>query len=238
MKKQKFLASSSMYKDKWLENIFNKNCYITTNLKDIKFFKTLKNTFVFLKTKNKITKKSSIRNLKFIDINNIYQKNIEKTYEYLNKKKISYKTKLKKNEQKKVIKLAYSNFKFSRFHSDKRLSNLKANLIKKKTLENFFLGKRGNKIFVQFYEGKISGFCLFIYERIYEARIDLICIDKKFSRKGLAKDLIEYSIDCLKKANKKKVIVGTQEKNFASNKLYKSLKFIPKSKLFMYHYIS
>ena len=74
MKKQKFLASSSMYKDKWLENIFNKNCYITKNLNDIKFFKTLKNTFVFLKTKNKITKKSSIRNLKFIDINNIYLK--------------------------------------------------------------------------------------------------------------------------------------------------------------------
>ncbi len=238
IEKKTFLSSKFIYHDKWLENIFKKNCYIIKNFKIFKLLKTVKNSFILLKTKKKIAKENSVRNLKFIDINKTYLKNIKKTDEYIKKEKISYRTKLKTSEKKIIIELAYKNFKLSRFHLDKRLSNLKANLIKKKTLQNFFSGGRGNIIFVQFYEGKISGFCLLIYEKIYLARIDLICIDKKFSSKGLAKDLINYCFYSLKKINIKKVIVSTNGKNLAANKLYRSLKFVPKSKLFMYHYIS
>ena len=137
-----------------------------------------------------------------------------------------------------MIYIAYKNFNFSRFHLDKRLPKIKSNLIKKKTLENYFLGHRSDKIFVQLYKKKISGFCLFKFKNDDIAIIDLICIDKRFSRKGLGSDMIRYSSQRLKKMNRKKIIVSTQEKNLVAIKLYNSLKFIPKSKFFLYHYIS
>ena len=55
---------------------------------------------------------------------------------------------------------------------------------------------------------------------------------------GLAKDMINYSFKKLSLANKKKVVVSTQEKNSSAIKLYYSLKFSPKSIAYLYHYIS
>jgi len=111
-------------------------------------------------------------------------------------------------------------------------------LVKKHTLKNYFSGDRSDKIFVQFYKNRISGFCLLKFENINEVRIDLICIDKNFSKKGLATDLLKYCLYNLQKLNKKKMIASTQVKNLAAIKLYKKLKFIPKSELYLYHYIS
>ena len=76
-------------------------------------------------------------------------------------------------------------------------------MIKKKTLENYFSGNRGDKIIIQFYKRKISGFCLLIFENKNTARIDLICIDKKYSKRGLAKDLLKYTLYKMKKIKKK-----------------------------------
>ena len=76
------------------------------------------------------------------------------------------------------------------------------------------------------------------YENSDVAQVDLICVDKKFSRKGLAGDMLKYSLDSLKKMNKKRLLVSTQEKNLSAIKLYASLKFTQKSIQYMYHYIS
>ena len=70
------------------------------------------------------------------------------------------------------------------------------------------------------------------------ARIDLICIDKKFTNRGFAKDLVNYSLYMLRKLKKNKIIVSTQKKNVQAIKLYDSLKFSPKSIVYLYHYIS
>ena len=101
------------------------------------------------------------------------------------------------------------------------------------------MGQRGDKVFVQFYQKKISGFCLLKYEDYNVTRIELICIDKKFARKGLATDLLRFSLgDLKKKKDSKKIIVSTQEKNIASTRLYDSFNFSTKSRFFLYHYIS
>lgn len=235
----KSLSYKGFCEDQFLNKIFKKNCYIATKEKYIKLFKYFKNSFIFLKTKKKIsTKNNTEKKLKFLGSNITYQKRIKFTEEYFKEKNITYKTHLKNYEKKNVINIAYKNFNFSRFHLDKRLSIIKSNLIKKKTLENYFLGHRSDKIFVQLYKKKISGFCLFKFKNNDIAIIDLICIDKRFSRKGLASDMIRYSSQRLKKMNRKKIIVSTQEKNLAAIKLYNSLKFIPKNKFFLYHYIS
>ena len=105
-------------------------------------------------------------------------------------------------------------------------------------MENFFLGLRSDKIFVQFYKNNISGFCLLKYSDKTKVIIDLICIDHKFTRKGLARDLILFCLNKLKIMKKKILIVSTQKENLASIKLYNKLKFIPKGKSLLYHYIS
>ena len=52
--------------------------------------------------------------------------------------------------------------------------------------QKLFKGLRGDKIFVQFYKRK---FLVFVYINLKTqiARIDLICLDKKFSGMGLLK---------------------------------------------------
>lgn len=239
LKKKIFFKLKSLKRDLWLEKIIKKNCYLTTDHRKVKFFQEYENSFISLKSKKKIEKKFlANRKLKFIGINKSFQKNINSGISYLKKKKISYKLRLNNNEKKKVMDISYDNFNHSRFHLDKRLSKTKSNLIKKKTLQNFFLGFRSNKIIVQFYRKKISGFCLLKYENSFHARIDLVCIDKKFTGKKLATDLINYTLNYLKKNNKNRLTTSTQEKNLVAIKLYNSLKFIPKSRFFLYHYIS
>ena len=97
---------------------------------------------------------------------------------------------------------------------------------------------RGEKIYVQFYKNKISGFLLYRYEKLDTARIDLICIDKKFAGKGLAKDMMNYSFKKLYSENRKKILVSTQKQNISAIKLYHSLKFSSKRIDCLYHYIS
>ena len=49
----KFLLHKGLIKDYFLKKIFKKNCYSTNSSKFIKYFKNIKNSFLFLKTKKK-----------------------------------------------------------------------------------------------------------------------------------------------------------------------------------------
>ena len=238
-KSKKLLLFNNLIQDYWLEKIYKKKCFIATKQNQIKDFKKYTNSFIFLKTKNKISEHYlKDKKLRFLGINRTFQKKINYNYNYLKKKNIYYKINLNNDEKTKTINIAFKNFKLSRFHLDKRLPASKSNLIKKKTLENYFSGNRGDKIIIQFYKRKISGFCLLIFENKNTARIDLICIDKKYSKRGLAKDLLKYTLYKMKKIKKKILLVSTQDKNVPAVKLYDSLKFARKSILYLYHYIS
>lgn len=138
--------------------------------------------------------------------------------------------------KKKIISIAFKNFKFSRFHLDTRISTYQSNLIKKKTLINYFKGLIGNKLICQLYKNQITGFCLLELKK--NASIILVCIDKKFLNLGLAKDLLEYTLNYLKKNKIKKLLTGTQNKNLAANRLYINLNFKYKNASYLYHYIS
>ena len=236
----KFLASIKLERDTWLQNLYKKDCFITNNENYIKLFKNYKKSFIFLKTKKPIDKKNFLDlKIKFIGTNKLFFKDIENIKNYQKKDNIIYKTNPNDSEKKIIADIAYRNFRFSRFHLDDRLSNRFANLIKKKTLENHFLGNRGNKIIVQFYRRQVSGFCLLKFENKEYALIDLISIDKKFSKKGLATDLMKYSTFMLNtKYGKNKLIVSTQEKNISAINLYKRFQFDTKNKYYLYHYIS
>ena len=235
----KILSSERLIRDKWLEKIFNRKCYNSYNENFVKLFRNYERSFIFLKTKKPIYKKYLVdENLKYVGRNFTFKKKIRTNIKYISSKDITYKSSLNKNEKKNITEIAYKNFKTSRFHLDKRLSQKKSDLIRKQWMLDHFQGLRGEKIFVQFYKKKISGFCLIKSEKDDVARIDLICIDKKFTNKGLAKDLTKYSLFSLKKLNKKEIIVSTQERNLPAVKLYNSLKFSIKNIYYLYHYIS
>ena len=236
----KFLTSEKLPKDVWLKDVLKMNCYKTEDEKYIDTFKNYEKSLIFLKTEKPINKKKlADSNLKYLGKNITFLLDIKSIKNYTKKKDITYKTNPNKLEKKVVAGIAYKNFNYSRFHLDDRLSFSKSNLIKKKTIENYFLGHRGDKVFIQFYQKKISGFCLLKYEGYNVVRIELICIDKKFARKGLATDLLRRSLsDIKKKTDSKKIIVSTQEKNIASTRLYDAFNFSTKNKFFLYHYIS
>ena len=235
----KLSLPNGLFEDYFLKKIFQKNCYSTNNKKFIKYFKKSKNSFLFLKTSEKLGKKIlNEKKIKFLGKNFTFQKKIDKSGNYTKKKNITYKINLTKQEKIKVVNIAYKNFKYSRFHLDERLSFEKSNLIKKKTLQNYFLGLRGDKLIVQLNRKEVSGFCLLIFKNSKIAIIDLICIDKNFVKKGLASDLLLYTVNYLKKLKKEKIIVGTQESNLAAIRLYNAAKFNLKNKTYLYHYIS
>lgn len=235
----KLSLPKGLFEDYFLTKIFQKDCYSTNDKKFINYFKKNKNLFLFLKTSEKLSKKIlKEKKIKFLGKNFSFQRKIYKSDYYIKKKNITYKVNLTKKEKIKIVNIAYKNFKYSRFHLDERLPFEKSNLIKKRTLQNYFLGLRGDKLIVQLNRKEVSGFCLLIFKSSKIAIIDLICVDKNFLKKGFASDLLLYTVNYLKKLKKEKIIVGTQESNLAAIRLYNAAKFNLKNKTYLYHYIS
>ena len=142
-----------------------------------------------------------------------------------------------KKDEKDILKIAMNNFLFSRFHLDPKIPNSLANHIKVSWVKSFFLGKRGNKMIVAEIEKKVCGFLLLIIDKKMNLVIDLICVDKKFHKKGIAQSMIHFARTNLNtKGYLKEVIVGTQLFNIPSIKLYQSLGLKIISSKFILHY--
>ena len=233
------LTKKGFVKDYWLKQFLKKDCFITKNPENIKFLSRFKNTFIYLNLKKRLpSTKLDKKKICYLGKNIFFFKKIEKNIYYDKKNLINYKIKKNKLERKKIINIAYKNFRYSRFHLDDRISKKISNLIKKKWVENFYKGKRGDKLIAQFYKKKITGFCLIKYNHKSSATIDLICLDKKYFNRGLGKDLVSYTLFKLKHLKKSNLTVGTQDTNSASMNLYNSLGFKKKSVSNLYHFIS
>ena len=139
-----------------------------------------------------------------------------------------------KKHQKVAGKIARDNFIYSRFHLDPLIDNDMASKIKQNWVENYFLGKRGDKMVLALLNDKPVGFLqLIIKDR--ELFIDLIGVDKKAQGKGLASAMIKYAEEtithiCIK--------VGTQIGNVPSIKLYQKLGFVFSGSDYVFHYHS
>jgi ribosomal protein S18 acetylase RimI-like enzyme len=233
------LIKKGFAKDYWLEQFLKKDCFVTNKPKNIKYLNKFKNIFIYFNLKKKLASaKLKKKNIRYLGKNVIFLKKITKNIIYDKKNFISYKIKQSRAERDKIINIAHRNFKYSRFHLDDRISKKIANLIKKKWVENFYRGKRGNKMIAQFYKKKLTGFCLIKYIDKNSALIDLICIDKKYFNQGLGKNLVNYTLFKLKLFNMSILMAGTQDSNPASINLYKSLGFKKKNVSNMYHFMS
>ncbi len=133
-----------------------------------------------------------------------------------------------------VGELGRSGFVYSRFHLDPQISVETANEIKSSWVLNYFKGKRGDHLFVADIDNAVVGFNLVILGRDDSVCIDLIAVDRDFTRQGIASDLIK-SVESVC-GDKKRVVVGTQISNAPSISLYEKLGFRIRSSKYVFHY--
>ncbi len=160
-------------------------------------------------------------------------------------------TKQKKNESEKLLNgmevryskpmdlhvvttIAQNNFIYSRFHLDPQIENEIANTIKGKWVENFYLGKRGDKMVVGVVNGKLVGFLLLLIQN-EDLIIDLISVDKQSQGLGIASAMIRFAEMNIPH---NKYIVGTQLGNIPSIRLYQKLSFTFSGSEYVFHYHS
>jgi len=139
-----------------------------------------------------------------------------------------------KKHQKVAGKIARDNFIYSRFHLDPLIDNDIASKIKQNWVENYFLGKRGDKMVLALLNDKPVGFLqLIIKDR--ELFIDLIGVDKIAQGRGVASTMIQFASKNIKRSCIK---AGTQIGNMPSIKLYQKLGFVLAGSDYVFHYHS
>lgn len=132
-----------------------------------------------------------------------------------------------------VVQVARNNFIYSRFHLDEAIDNEMANQIKAAWAGNYFRGDRGDQMVVAVVEGQVVGFNQLLY-RDDIVTIDLIAVDKKFHRRGIAGDMINYAET--ESPDVQHIRVGTQLANLPSIQLYEKIGFRLLQAQYVFHY--
>ena len=221
-----------MIEDKWLSNqlgiksfFFKKN--FNTNFKKIK---NLKNKFFFVTckvgTKSKYNKLLIKNNFSLIEQNIIFKKKIIKKQKECNFIRLA-----KREDRNQVLKITSKAFVNSRFFKDVNILKKRAIKLKKNWVNNYFLGKRGDEMYVSFQKNEITGFILLIKKP--KLIVDLIAIKKKFRKRNIGSNLINYC--CNKNYNLNYLYAGTQKSNIDSIKFYKKNNFKIDKKINIYH---
>jgi len=166
---------------------------------------------------------------KLVDTNVVFEKSSEKTHNLSVCNSIRFSV---TGDMNQVKKLARNNFIYSRFHLDPKVPNELADFIKSAWAENYFKGKRGDKLIVAEFEGKVVGFLLLI-ETADIMSIDLIAVDRAYTRKGIATDMIDFAE---MNSNCSLIKVGTQIANIPSCCFYEKLGFRIQSSQYVFHY--
>ena len=137
------------------------------------------------------------------------------------------------DDRETVEKVAFTSFKYSRFHLDPLIPNTLASDIKRSWAGNYFMGKRGDTMVVSTFQNKVVGFLqLLLNGNTYI--IDLIAVEKSHQGKGLAGKMIEFA--AAKCCEWITMSVGTQLSNIPSINLYQKLGFCICNSSYVFHY--
>jgi ribosomal protein S18 acetylase RimI-like enzyme len=137
-------------------------------------------------------------------------------------------------DQNQIIELARKSFTYSRFHLDSAFSTEVANQTRAEWVRSYFTGNRGDNMIVASADNMIAGFLLLIYGKDGHLVIDLIAVDKKYRRKGFAKDMITYAESQCHGFTQ--IRVGTQLANLPSTRLYEGMGFKMAEAQYTFHY--
>ena len=151
-----------------------------------------------------------------------------------------YSIRLTQNDDQNLIgSVAHNSFIYSRFHLDPSVDNYQANLIKRKWVENFYSGQRGDYMIVACFKCKPVGFAQIIC-RNDTLIIDLIAVDSAHHGRGLASSMITFAESLALDHSLKvtELVVGTQLSNQPSISLYIKLGFRLCHSEYIFHYHS
>jgi ribosomal protein S18 acetylase RimI-like enzyme len=129
--------------------------------------------------------------------------------------------------------LAARNFIYSRFHMDPLISLDLANEVKACWAENFFFKKRGDSMVVAYTGSSLAGFLQLLFSG-QDLVIDLIAVEEKFRRMGIAGAMVRFAETALR--GFEATAVGTQIANVPSLRLYEGLGFRVSSSAYTFHY--
>ncbi|MBT4192083.1 MAG: GNAT family N-acetyltransferase [Candidatus Diapherotrites archaeon] len=126
-----------------------------------------------------------------------------------------------------ICEIAKSSFTLDRFHADQKIDNSKASISRSEWIKNLANGR--GKVIYGLSSDEVTSFLGFreivsSYSVKYGV-IELIAVEAKFRGKGFGTKMINKFLLESKKSGCKFSIVGTQEKNEASIKLYEKNNF-------------
>ncbi|MBI2328758.1 MAG: GNAT family N-acetyltransferase [Chloroflexi bacterium] len=137
-------------------------------------------------------------------------------------------------DQNQVVELARRSFVYSRFHLDSAFPREVADMIKAEWVGSYFTGNRGDTMVVALAGDVIIGFLLLIYGEDGTLVIDLIAVDEKYRRKGVAEDMIAFAESQCHGFTQ--IRVGTQLANAPSLRLYEGMRFKITAAQYTFHY--
>lgn len=140
----------------------------------------------------------------------------------------------KPEDESGVVTLARNGFQFSRFHLDARFSTDEAGNIKAEWVRNFFKKKRGDAMVVALIDGIVAGFNQLLVSSDGILTIDLIAVDDKFRRRGIAGAMIDFAQNNISQCTQ--YTVGTQLANTPSMRLYENMGFRSIGASYVFHF--
>jgi ribosomal protein S18 acetylase RimI-like enzyme len=209
-----------------------------------KFKEELPNSPCFISAKVGTSDLESIRiveslGFNLIDSNVRFQKSIPKGDKELLLPS-GYSIRLTQNDDQNCVgSVAQNSFVYSRFHLDPSVDNYQANLVKRKWVENFYSGQRGDYMIVACFKSKPVGFAQIICHND-TLIIDLIAVDSDHHGRGLASSMVTFaeSLALDHSPLPEMLVVGTQLANQSSISLYEKLGFRLCHAEYIFHYHS
>jgi ribosomal protein S18 acetylase RimI-like enzyme len=137
-----------------------------------------------------------------------------------------------------VAHLAGRAFAYSRFHLDPSIPKWLAHRVKAAWADNFFAGKRGDRMVVAEQAGALAGFLQLLWSQTEVLVIDLIAVAPESARGGLARAMIGFAAanGVGDRRRPRSFRVGTQAANTPSVRLYESLGFRLSQAQFVLHH--
>lgn len=128
-------------------------------------------------------------------------------------------------------------FRYSRFHLDPNIPKKVADLVKRRWIENYFIGKRGSALYVALVQGRVAGF-LGVVEATDDSKeiavIDLIGVSTPYQGQSIGSNLVYYFIREWRE-RVASLRVGTQAANIPSLRLYEKTGFQIVSSQYVLH---
>ena len=118
-----------------------------------------------------------------IDTSVVFEKKMMSTYDSSGEVVVRF---AQPEDENQVVAVASTSFIYSRFHLDPEIPNNIANTVKTEWVRNYFRGQRGDQMIVALIDNQIVGFNQLLFDQDRILTIDLIAVDTKYHRKGIA----------------------------------------------------